>query len=192
MLVPRAACRTRRELSDATGRFAPVARNHVLASTIGDCHGRQHRESLQPAASARSRSSATGWVLGVIIALAVIAVLWYYGTRDVAGRGNITNNTTNNTRDDRATRRPRPPSRTHRRLTPTELPRHRATGTGTTPAPRPPPAPAPAPHRRLLRRTGSCASTLPTPDGRHCTRSARAGSIPPGLFFVMGVSQPSG
>jgi hypothetical protein len=40
----------------------------------------------------RSRSSATGWILGVIIALAVIGILWYYGTRDTV---NVTNTTTN-------------------------------------------------------------------------------------------------
>jgi cytoskeletal protein RodZ len=47
----------------------------------------QYRQSPQ-----RSRSSATGWVLGVIIALAVIGVLWFYGTRDGT---DITNTTTN-------------------------------------------------------------------------------------------------
>ena len=44
----------------------------------------------------RSDSSATGWILGVIIAIAAIAAIWYYGTRDGADVA-TTNNTTNNT-----------------------------------------------------------------------------------------------
>lgn len=38
-------------------------------------------------------SSATGWVIGVIIAVVAIAALWYYGTRgDVDTAGTNTNN----------------------------------------------------------------------------------------------------
>ena len=44
----------------------------------------------------RSGSSATGWILGVIIAIAAIAALWYYGTRDQTDIA-TTNSTTNNT-----------------------------------------------------------------------------------------------
>ena len=40
----------------------------------------------------RAASSSTGWIVGAIVALAVIAALWYYGTRDVAGP--VTNNVT--------------------------------------------------------------------------------------------------
>lgn len=50
----------------------------------------------------RSDSSATGWVLGVIVALLAILALWYYGThRDVAST--TTNNTTVTTEPPAAT-----------------------------------------------------------------------------------------
>jgi hypothetical protein len=42
-----------------------------------------NQKNPRPAAS-----SSTGWILGAVIALAAIAAIWYYGTRDDAGTVN--------------------------------------------------------------------------------------------------------
>jgi diacylglycerol kinase family enzyme len=74
--------------SPPRARLAPVEGNPArLETAMADNIENQYQQR-----TVRSRSSATGWILGVIIALAVIGVLWYYGTRDTA---DVTNTTTN-------------------------------------------------------------------------------------------------
>jgi diacylglycerol kinase family enzyme len=74
--------------SPPEARLAPVQANPArLETAMADNIENQYQQR-----NVRSRSSATGWILGVIIALAVIGILWFYGTRDTV---NVTNTTTN-------------------------------------------------------------------------------------------------
>ncbi|WP_409756616.1 diacylglycerol/lipid kinase family protein [Aestuariivirga sp.] len=82
----------------------------------------------------RSGSSATGWILGVIIALAAIALLWYYGTRGDGDVASTTNNTTVTTEPPAATA-PAPTTETESTTTTTTTETAPATGTTTETAP---------------------------------------------------------
>ena len=133
--------------SPALERWAPVEGNSArLETAMADNIENQYQQR-----PLRSRSPATGWILGVIIALAVIGILWYYGTRDSV---NITNTTTNApvTTEPPAATAPleqapatQPPAATAPATEPPAA-TETAPATGTEPLPEPAPVtPAPAP-----------------------------------------------
>ena len=148
------ACWCRAPQPDRDGNFASPGRSAPVQSkclaTIGDCNGRQHRESVQSEACSERDHRQQDGLLGVIIALAVIGVLWYYGTRDGV---NITNTTTQ--RPPRATTEPPAATAPVEQAPATQPP------AATAPATEPPAATetAPATGSDTGTGTGACSGT---------------------------------